>query len=692
MKKIFKYLLLSFVLVSFVTVLGSCDKDKNSSSSSNVSSSSSSSSVAIPSPIDDLTIPETIDAAYVLPTTYNDCELTWDADVENFVSHTNIVRPSHAGDMTVDLVATTVKENQYFVKEFTVYFEQQVAASTVNESFDDYCDQLFVDTLKGDPFTINFTLKYPENFGLENETLESEPADITVQGIIDDLKEFDYTSLTLTQQIIYDTLYYSCEESLITEGYEDYMTSLGSYLGYNAYITSSLAEYHFYDEHDVTNFLDYIKAIKSDFEEIIAFENTKLEKGCALPDFILDGVISQCEAVLEAEDDCCLITIFEDTISAVEFLDDTEKASYIAQNKSLVENDYMEAYEYLLAEVKKLKDANEGANELGLAKFENGADYYEALFQQSCGTTMTCEELITYLEAKMKTSLKNLESAAKLISSNAGLYKKYTSLDLMGDLTLEGILPYIQTKMTEDFPSVGEIDYKIQEVPTALQENSSPAYYFSSVVDADVTESIYINPVDCTPESDSDYDTKNYLFTTLCHEGIPGHMYQNIYYKNSPYFSHVLATQSFTAYTEGWATYVEKYVWKYTEAGTTITNYSVENDNYSYLAYCRADVGINYEGWDANDVEDFFTDAGFSLSDGAGEDILEFLVEVPTNYLTYYFGYYQIMDLKTYAQEKLGSSFTETGFHKAILDFGPAPWSVVKSSVDLYIASTLASK
>ncbi|MDY3899366.1 MAG: DUF885 family protein [Bacilli bacterium] len=73
-------------------------------------------------------------------------------------------------------------------------------------------------------------------------------------------------------------------------------------------------------------------------------------------------------------------------------------------------------------------------------------------------------------------------------------------------------------KLTEQ-PSIS-----LKRVPDALNDNFSPAAYLLSPLDETKNESIYINPL---------YeDNYNYLFTTLAHEGYPGHLYQTVYSKS----------------------------------------------------------------------------------------------------------------------------------------------------------------
>ena len=48
------------------------------------------------------------------------------------------------------------------------------------------------------------------------------------------------------------------------------------------------------------------------------------------------------------------------------------------------------------------------------------------------------------------------------------------------------------------------------------------------------------------------------LYTTLAHEGYPGHLYQTVYSGSVP-SNEVRSILNFGGYVEGWATYVEMY-------------------------------------------------------------------------------------------------------------------------------------
>ena len=59
-------------------------------------------------------------------------------------------------------------------------------------------------------------------------------------------------------------------------------------------------------------------------------------------------------------------------------------------------------------------------------------------------------------------------------------------------------------------------------------------------------------------------------------------------------------------------------------------------------------------------------------------EIYQYIVETPGNYLKYYWGYLNFLDLKTVCQKRLGDDFDLKEFHRRILDIGPVQFPVLE--------------
>ena len=58
--------------------------------------------------------------------------------------------------------------------------------------------------------------------------------------------------------------------------------------------------------------------------------------------------------------------------------------------------------------------------------------------------------------------------------------------------------------------------------------------------------------------------------------------------------------------------------------------------------------------------------------------IYQYIVETPANYLKYYWGYLNFLDLRSRQQKKLGENFQLRDFHKKVLETGPVPFPVLE--------------
>jgi len=89
-------------------------------------------------------------------------------------------------------------------------------------------------------------------------------------------------------------------------------------------------------------------------------------------------------------------------------------------------------------------------------------------------------------------------------------------------------------------------------------------------------------------------------------------------------------------------------------------------------------MGIHYDGWKLADAAAFFHTYGIT-DDATIEDIYDLIIADPANYLKYYIGYLEFLELKKDAVDKWEDNFTQMQFHKAVLDVGPASFDVIRA-------------
>ena len=102
-----------------------------------------------------------------------------------------------------------------------------------------------------------------------------------------------------------------------------------------------------------------------------------------------------------------------------------------------------------------------------------------------------------------------------------------------------------------------------------------------------------------------------------------------------------------------------------------------KNSSILLALYALADMGIHYDGWNRMDTVKFFKEYGVGSAEIVNQ-IYDLIIGSPGNYLKYYIGYVEFLELKKKWVEKKGENFSQKEFHKAVLDVGPAPFELVE--------------
>ncbi len=556
------------------------------------------------------------------------------------------------------------------------------SAKKEQEKFDTYLQESFEESVTTDTVTLHYSIAHPENYGitmdevtlgefdLSQETMDEEVAEIKAE--LKELEDFDYELLTDDQQLTYDIIYDLLETNLLS--YDNpYLYEPFAYTsGLQSNLPITMSEYTFYDEDDVKDYISLLNLIPDYYQQCLDFEKTKSEKGFFMSDSCADEVIRQCEEYIADPENNLLIATFNDRIGDVPGMTPEKIEDYKQQNYDAVINCVVPAYENVINTFTSLKGT--GTNELGLAHLEGGKDYYKYLLKSKVGTDKTPEEVIEKLDTEIEETMGELYGLA-LVNSEAlmGYYTDYESF--YQNLDTEETIRYFEDVFTEKFPEIPEINFTVTPVHESLEGIVSPAFYMTPPMDDYENNSIYIN---------EGTDSGNALWSTLAHEGIPGHMYQFVYFlSNDPEPLRTLL--SFNGYSEGWATYVEIMSFDYyTEyADESYASMEALNTKLNLLVSARIEIGVNYEGWNLEETAQYMTNNGFNGE--AAADIMDYVIAEPGNYQMYVMGWLEFEELREYAIEKLGDKFNEVEFHRVLLDAGPCQFYILEDLVEEYV-------
>lgn len=561
------------------------------------------------------------------------------------------------------------------------------ASSDTNTAFRQFTLELFRQDVAANTIGLHYTLKDPSAYDIVQAPVTYGSFSTNTTGMMASLENslsalshYHYEDLTDENKLTYDILKSYLQTAQKGAPYLLYEEPLGEITGIQAQLPVLLAEYPFHDIKDVDTYLSLLSCTPDYFNSLISFEKEKADSGLFIPDSTVDAVVDQCSSFVDMKDSNYLLTTFEERLSKIPGLSSTVKRNYQKKNQEMIANAVVPAYESLIDALLELRGS--GKNKKGVCYFPNGKEYYSYVVERDTGSPRSVSEIKKLIHDQISSDLlsiqtllsKDPELASRPVSAEAPPDKSDIFLQNQIDRNQpEQILTLLEQKSSAAFPAPPDVTAQVKYVPNAMEPYLSPAFYMIPAIDDQSENVIYIN-------QSRNVDTLK-LFTTLAHEGYPGHLYQTTYFaeKNTEPLRSIF---NFSGYVEGWATYAEMCSYYLSPLPKDQAALFQKNGSLTLGLYAAADIGIHYDGWSVPDTVRFFSDYGIKDTD-AIQEIYNLILSDPGNYLKYYVGYLEFMELKKKAMKIDGDEFSQKNFHRAVLDVGPAPFDIVsKYAVD----------
>ena len=561
------------------------------------------------------------------------------------------------------------------------------ASSDTNTAFRQFTLELFRQDVAANTIGLHYTLKDPSAYDIVQAPVTYGSFSTNTTGMMASLENslsalshYHYEDLTDENKLTYDILESYLQTAQKGAPYLLYEEPLGEITGIQAQLPVLLAEYPFHDIKDVDTYLSLLSCTPDYFNSLISFEKEKADSGLFIPDSTVDAVVDQCSSFVDMKDSNYLLTTFDERLSKIPGLSSTVKRNYQKKNQEMIANAVVPAYESLIDALLELRGS--GKNKKGVCYFPNGKEYYSYVVERDTGSPRSVSEIKKLIHDQISSDLlsiqtllsKDPELASRPVSAEAPPDKSDIFLQNQIDRNQpEQILTLLEQKSSAAFPAPPDVTAQVKYVPNAMEPYLSPAFYMIPAIDDQSENVIYIN-------QSRNVDTLK-LFTTLAHEGYPGHLYQTTYFaeKNTEPLRSIF---NFSGYVEGWATYAEMCSYYLSPLPKDQAALFQKNGSLTLGLYAAADIGIHYDGGSVPDTVRFFSDYGIKDTD-AIQEIYNLILSDPGNYLKYYVGYLEFMELKKKAMKIDGDEFSQKNFHRAVLDVGPAPFDIVsKYAVD----------
>lgn len=609
---------------------------------------------------------------------------------------------------------------------FTLFIMERKGEDT---QFVFICNSILKNSYEKDSLSCQFSFHDSSQFGISDESValpcynqkdylnSREQLEISLAS----LKNLTPDRLSVKARTTYDILITYLEGNLKGCEFPYYEEPLSPTSGIHISLPILLAEFPIENEGDLQKYLSILSLIPSYFESLANFEMDK-----AAEDMIMSGedvalVVSQCDFFASDKGLDLFRECFQEDLNMLFPENSQKQRNYLSQHESLLTTQVGPAYTKLGDSLALLKEP--GKPRKGLCQYEKGQEYYEYHLQQLIGTDASTKEILQKLQTRLlalyeelsvvqNQYLRKQNSTDNGSSSKSGETDKAASGRTELQIKTGDYLPIIQKAMSPSFPTLpGSSSVTIKQIPDALADYTAPAYYFTPCIslcregDTDSIKNVIYVGKDAKENPEE-------LFTTLAHEGYPGHMYQNVYFISSQGVSrkNVLRyCMDFPGYSEGWAMYVELLSYEHagslyglsgdgtntgqtTASGTAISD---QNSGSSYLQLlrlsreiqlcllCMLDIGIHNDGATVEDISPYL--AGIGIKEPSSiENVYSYLINEPGTYLKYYMGYLELLECKELYQkhcEETDESFSDLAFHTFFLSHGPDSYTNIKKAI-----------
>lgn len=542
--------------------------------------------------------------------------------------------------------------------------------------FRSFTRKVFQKEVSGSLLSLHYSLAHPEkeNIARPAPTLGTVTSDMTdtyqlCRNYISKLKSFSYSRLSRENQLALDMLLLCFDTQLSLKGQELLEEMLSPSLGIQAQLPVLLAEYAFYEDQDISDYLNLLTSIGPYFDSILRFEEKKAAAGLFMSDRTLERILKQCRAFIQDPESNYMLEVFSEKLQDYGKFSPEDQKELEEQHKNILLNKVIPAYQKLMSGLESLKGS--GVSSRGLAHFPGGQKYYEYLLKSQVGAYVSVDQLRRRLVSQLE---KDLETIRLMLKEQPSLLRKLTDGTDLSSISPQKTLEFLSRNIQKDFPALEETDYEVRYVHESMEDYLSPAFYLTPPLDTGSPNVIYINRA----SSGSNLE----LFTTLAHEGFPGHLYQTVYFASCrPDDIRYLFSSG--GYVEGWATYIESYAYQYAadlmndSAAADLTRLAWLNRSVNLCLYSLMDIGIHYQGWTQTVTDRLLNSMGITDASAAAE-IYQYIVETPANYLKYYWGYLNFLDLKNEKETILGDDFDLKEFHRQILEIGPVQFPVLE--------------
>ena len=537
---------------------------------------------------------------------------------------------------------------------------------------------IFETDVTGDIYTLATTLKNSDSFGVEvpddisfdsfeitSTDEELEAAKAQVSEFQSRLRSIDYDRLSDYQKFVYDKMDADLSISLDSFEVNDLYSPLAVNNGWVSSVEINMYEYLFDDEEDLENYQKLLETLPGIMDGIPAYVQMQIDKYNYIPnDYMIQENMDTLSQLQDTSDNP-FIDGYNSKIDEMELSDDKKEEYKQANEKYVTEN--------IIPAFKKLEDGistflGMNTEQSGLYNADGGEEYYNYLLKKY-GFDLDAQGMFDYLYDKFITAG---NAQMDIVNNDSDAVMDYYYGDYKTDIpdSPEDMMEQLIDRFSGEFPDLMNKGYKLSYLPSSLEIDGMLAYcVMNRLDDTDAVTYIRVNK----SQVGGDQTT---LYSTLAHEGYPGHMlHSDCYYNYIEYPEEGML--SYLGYMEGWARYVDDKSYYKMGAKSSVADFCMVSDDYNYTLSGLIDVAVNGLGYDAEKLSGLLNDVYGNGDIDYAKQLIDSFSSDPGIYIPYSAGYWYTYDLIN--DYKNSVSMSRSQIYKKYMSLGPAPFSVIRN-------------
>ncbi len=519
---------------------------------------------------------------------------------------------------------------------------------------------------------------------------------------------FDYDKLNEAARLSYDLWNYQYERQAAKSKFMRHAYVFEQMRGTHSFLPTLMMQFHkVEDESDMQAYVSRLSAIGRGMNQLIERAKVIAEGGVRPPKFAFEIVTKEAKEIVsgipfdDSANDSSLLKDAKGKITALQSAGKIEQAradELIAAVTKASKDDFGSSYQALISYLEEdLKNASEQPQ--GVHALPDGKALYANLLKNNTTTDMTADEVhqlglvevkrIRALMEEIKTKDDfegSLQEYFALIRDSKDDRKYYYPNDDTGrqayidDAT--AAIKNIEKELPNYFGILPKAGLEVKRVESFREQDGAPQHYYPGTPDGSRPGIYYAHL------SDIGAMPKKELEVIAYHDGLPGHHMQIAIAQELTGIPTFRTQADFTAYSEGWALYIEALSKEMPNTFTTL------NSDFGRLGseIWRAirlvvDTGLHEKGWSMEQAVEFFAENSPTPRETIEAEIRRYLV-IPGQATSYKIGMIDIQRLRKYAETELGEAFDIRKFHDTVLNGGALPLSLLDRKVKAWVAET----